>query len=371
MADSHARYIHALRSIPGIGDRTLSTFLEQFGNAENLWRAENGAVTEVLGVPQEKKDVFLVGRRALDPDLLWDKLATQGIAAHEKSDALYPNLLREIPDAPLVIYTRGTFDWTKKAPLIAIVGSRKHSAYGVQVAEKLAADLTHAGLVVVSGMAFGIDSVAHKSALTAGGETIAVLGSGIDDPMISPVSHFGLARNIMQNGALLSEYAPGTQAHQGSFPMRDRIIAGLTLGTIVIEAPEKSGSLITATCALEYNREVFAVPGSIFSPYSIGTNTLIKRGAKLVIGVEDILEELREEMFLRREANNPLFSDTAGLTDDEKLILYKLGHEPLHIDKIIKATKLETAKVSSLLSILEIKGLAKNIGGMHYVKVGS
>jgi DNA processing protein len=227
----------------------------------------------------------------------------------------------------------------------------------------------HAGIVVVSGMAFGIDSVAHRGALVAGGETIAVLGGGIDDRTIAPVSHFQLAHNIMEHGALVSEYPPGTGASQGSFPMRDRIIAGLCLGTIVIEAPEKSGSLITAQCALDYNREVFAVPGSILSPYSIGTNALIKRGAKMVTGITDILEELRPEIFTPSPDQEPAPGIIPGLSPEEQKVFSTLTHEPLHIDKIIKTTGLETKNISSLLSVLEIKGLAKNLGGMHYVRM--
>jgi DNA processing protein len=214
MTEYPARYVHALRNIPGIGDQTVRTLLNHFGNGENIWRASESDIFAIPQLGDEKKRLVLQGRKALNPEALFERLHTLGITAHQKTDAIYPRLLKEIPDAPLLLYTRGNFSFEHPAPLIALVGSRKHSAYGLQVAERLASDLTRAGMVVVSGMAFGIDSVAHKSALDASGETLAVLGSGIDDSAISPVSHCSLAQNIMRSGALVSEYPPGTRAHQ-------------------------------------------------------------------------------------------------------------------------------------------------------------
>lgn len=368
MIESSAKYIHALRSLPGIGNGTLSALLAHFETGEKAWLASPQELAAVPKLRPDKRSLLITGRENIDPDQLWDNLANLGITLHTRDDATYPKLLREIPDSPHTLYTRGTFHWEHFPPTIAIVGSRKHSSYGEQAATTLAADLTRAGFLVVSGMAFGIDSHAHRGALEAGGETLAVLGSGIDDSMISPVSHFPLAKKIMGHGALVSEYPPGTPASQGSFPMRDRIIAGLCLGTVVIEAPETSGSLITARCALEYNREVFAVPGSIFSPYSIGTNHLIQRGAKGVMGVQDILEEFPQEQLTPGYSEEVPSPEHTNLSTEEKIVLATLTHEPLHVDKIIKATKLQTAQASSILALLEIKGLVKNIGGMHYVR---
>ncbi len=371
MTKNDSLYIHALRSIDGIGNGTLEKLLAYFECGEHIWQASESELALVPNIGPNKRSLILAGRRTLDPDRLWEQLLALNISLLTQNDANYPKLLRQMPDAPQTVYTRGSHDWSQEVPMLAIVGSRKHSSYGMQVAEQLASDLTRSGILVISGLAFGIDSVAHKGALEAGGETIAILGSGIDDRMISPASHFQLAQKIIAHGALVSEYPPGTQASQGSFPMRDRIIAGLCLGTLVIEAPEKSGSLITAQCALEYNREVFAVPGSIFSPYSLGTNSLIKRGAKLVTGVQDILEELPAPQSLSASATLPSAEQAIGLSPDEHTLLTTLTHEPLHIDLIIKQTKLPTAQVSTLLSLLEIKGLAKNVGGMHYVRVAS
>jgi DNA processing protein len=370
MEPNDALYIHALRSIEGIGDGTLARLLLHFGSGEQAWLAQESEIDTIPKIDPRRKAALIVGRKNIDPYQLWDNLLAQDIVLRTKHDPTYPQLLKEIPDSPETLYTRGHFDWAKSVSCIAIVGSRKHSPYGLQVAKQLAEDLTEAGLTVVSGMAFGIDSVAHRGALDVNGETLAVLGSGIDNASLTPVSHFQLAQKIMAQGALLSEYPPGTPATQGSFPMRDRIIAGLCLGTIVIEAGEKSGSLITANCALDYNREVFAIPGSIFSPYSIGTNQLIKHGAKLVTGVTDILEELKIEQtssFSASESSEKISS----LSTEERIILSALSTEPLHIDKIIKISNLKAPVVSSLLALLEIKGLAKNLGGMHYVRVAS
>lgn len=369
MKTTDARYLHAFRFIEGIGNSTLEKLFSHFGGSGPAWRASEAELALVPKMSRDKIDRIVAGRKDIDPEKLWEDLLRLDITLHEKQGPTYPALLRQTPDAPQALYTRGSFDWNRQPPMVAIVGSRKHSSYGVQVANRLAEDLVHAGCIVVSGMAFGIDSVAHTGALAADGETIAVLGSGIDDHMISPVSHFQLAKHIMTHGALVSKYPPGTQANQGSFPQRDRIIAGLCLGTVVIEAAEKSGSLITAQCALDYNREVFAVPGSILSPYSVGTNTLIKHGAKLVTGVADILEELQLDTLFPNTEKKNTYTDVSGLSPAEHKILSVLTHEPIHIDKIIKQTILGTAQVSSILSLLEIKGLAKNVGGMHYVKV--
>ena len=223
-----------------------------------------------------------------------------------------------------------------------------------------------AGLTIVSGLALGIDGIAHRAALDAGGLTAAVLGTGIDDATIYPREHFNLAKSIIENGgALITEQPPKTPSLKQNFPARNRIMAGLALGTLVIEAAENSGSLITAGFALEQNREVFAVPGDIFSPQSTGTNRLIKNGAKLVTSAADILEELnisRTQPALALKIFEPK-------TDEEKIIWKNLSNEPLHIDKISKMTRLDTAAVASVLSALEIEGAVKNIGGQNFIRL--
>lgn len=368
METENHKYLHALRAIPEIGNGTVRILLERFGSSEAAWQASAAAILDVNTFRSDKtKERIIAGRKSIDPEKEWGALLQTGITLIAPNDPEYPSLLRELPDRPQTLYSEGNFDWKKPVPMVAIVGSRKFTAYGEQVASKLAEDLTRAGILVVSGLAFGIDSVSHEATLGAGGETIAVLGSGLRS--ISPASHIPLARKIMGHGAIVSEYPPSMGGDKWTFPERNRIIAGMTLGTIVIEAAEGSGSLITAQCALDYNREVFAVPGSIFSPYSIGTNALIKRGAKMVTGVADILEELRPETFAALEERPSLTAARVDLSAPEQKIVAVLTHEPLHVDKIIQQTTLPTREVSSLLSLLEIKGLAKNVGGMHYVRV--
>ena len=362
-------YLHALRMIPEVGNRTLAVLREHFGGWEAVWHASETAIREIEGIRSETaKKALSEKRKGIDPKTEWERFLKQGITLFTPDHPLYPPLLREIPDHPETLYVRGSFDWQTLPPMIAIVGSRKHSAYGEQATLRLSEDLTRAGLLVVSGLAFGIDSIAHTAALEAGGETIAVLGNGVSDNDITPRSHFPLAQKILGHGALVSEYPPDFPVTRWTFPERDRIIAGLCLGTVVIEAPEKSGSLITAQCALDYNRDVFAIPGSIFSPYSIGTNTLIKKGAKVVTGIQDILEELTSEnIFPLHSSENQ--KQSTNLAEEEKTLLASLSHEPLHIDAIIKKTKFPAPVVSSFLALLEIKGLAKNVGGMHYIRV--
>jgi DNA processing protein len=366
MSENHHKYTHAFLSLPNVGSGTLRTLKKHFGSLEAAWHANDAEWQILPKLRSETKERLLQEKKNTDPDTLWDEFLQGDIGLLTPEDEIFPALLRELPDAPQSLYYQGTFDWKKDAPLIAIVGSRKFTAYGEQVAAKLSEELTRAGMVVVSGLAFGIDSVAHVAALDAHGETIAVLGSGIS--AIAPTSHIPLARKIMKQGAVISEYPPTMGGGLWTFPQRNRIIAGMTWGTIVVEAAESSGSLITAQCALEYNREVFAVPGSIFSPYSVGTNALLKKGAKLVTGIQDILEELPEKYRILQPTKEAAVSTPLELSSEAQNIFETLSHEPLHIDKIIKATTLQTSAVSSALALLEIQGLAKNVGGMHYIR---
>ncbi|MFH1392749.1 MAG: DNA-processing protein DprA [bacterium] len=278
-----------------------------------------------------------------------------------KQNKKYPRLLKEIFKPP-VLYVRGGF---KKADnsAIAIVGTRTPTHYGKQVAHKLAYDLAQSGLTIISGLALGIDTIAHKTALEAHGRTIAVLGSGIDDKSFYPQENKKLALEIEKSGAVISEYPAGTSAKPGYFPQRNRIVAGLCLGTLIIEAGYKSGALITAHCALDQNREVFCVPGSIFSEKSAGANNLIKLGAKLVTSAKDVLEELNLTQTLKLFAAEKIIPDNK----EEAKILKFLNHEPKHIDELIKKTKLSPAVLSAAISMMEIKAKIKNIGGGNYV----
>lgn len=355
---------HLLNRLPGVGAKTLRFLIGHFGSAAAAWEAPEKAW---LTLGQPRLATVAAERKRLDPAAEGSGLVEKGITVIPFSDPAFPALLGEIPDAPALLYVRGTFRGWNEQPLIAIVGSRKFTAYGKQVANELARSLSQAGYVVVSGLAFGIDKIAHEATLEASGITVAVLGSGIDDPSISPQSHLVLGQEVLGRGALVSELAPGTPPSVGTFPARNRIMAGMCQGTIVVEAALESGSLITARLALDYNRAVFAVPGSIFSPASTGTHALLKEGARLVTGVQDILDELGTGTNAVSQSATAAAVPT-DLDPDESAIYQALSHEGLHIDKLITLVRLETTRVNMTLTRLELRGLAKNIGNMHYTR---
>jgi len=276
-------------------------------------------------------------------------------------DPNYPRLLKEISDPPQVLYLKGEIK-KEDETAIAIVGTRNYTNYGKRIAEEITSDLAERGITIISGLAKGIDTFAHKAALEHKGRTIAVLGSAVDSKSLYPACNRKLAEKIARNGAVVSEYPVGTKSERYFFPQRNRIISGLSLGILVVEAPEKSGALITASQALEQNREVFAVPGPIYSENSKGTNNLIKMGAKLVTCANDILEEL----------NLPLIENKKKLFKPEnkweEILFNILTEEPVHIDEITKKSNLDAGLVSSTLITLELRGIVKQHGGGYYVK---
>jgi len=277
----------------------------------------------------------------------------------KKSSRNYPEILKEISDAPKQLYVRGNLPKDHNLNF-AIVGTRAASDYGRTLTFKIAKELAELGFNIVSGLALGIDTQAHLGALEGKGRTTAVMGSAIDDNSIYPSENLNLVKKIISSGgAVISEYEPGTKSEIWFFPERNRIISGLSRGVLVVEAPEKSGALITARVALEQNREVFAIPGSIFSKNSIGTNNLIKSGAKMVTTVDDILEELN----LTELKTEKRIGKEENLTEEEKIILKIIEKEPIHTDKICKISKMAAGQVLSIVSVLEIKGIIKNIGG--------
>jgi DNA processing protein len=294
------------------------------------------------------------------------KLAHHQIDTMTVYDADYPPLLRELPQAPWVLYLRGNRKLLA-TKCIAIVGTRKASQYGRKVTEQLASELAQAGWTVVSGMAAGIDGIAHQRVLSINGKTIAVLGTGIDD--VYPRQHRKLYEQLVAEGLVISEYAPGTPGHAGLFPQRNRIISGLSFGTVVVEAAERSGSLITAEFSMEQGREVFAVPGSIYSPTSKGTLSLIQQGAKCVQSVTDILEELpdwRTEPFVDKEKES---AATVELTSVEAELLRYMNDEPQHIAILIErvADRIPISDLHTSLLSLEIKGCIKQLPGAYYL----
>jgi len=275
-------------------------------------------------------------------------------------DENYPKILKEIKDSPKVLYYKGEIKPDKVC--FAIVGTRRYSSYGKQVVLEIAGDLAESGLTIVSGLAPGIDTFCHQAAVERKKRTIAVLGTGLDEKSIYPKSNIRLARGILETGGcLISEYPPGTPGSKFTFPNRNRIISGLSLGTLVIEAKIKSGALITAQWAKKQGRRIFAVPGPIYSSNSKGCHYLIKQGAKLVENANDILKELN----LPQKTE---VKEITGETREEQLILNTLKEGSLYIDKIIEKTKLSTAAVASTLAILEIKGKVKNLGANIYAR---
>lgn len=277
----------------------------------------------------------------------------------------YPKNLLQIPAPPPLIYVRGEL-LPRDNLSLAVVGSRRATNYGKEVVGALIPDLAASGLTIISGLALGIDAEAHRAALSVGGRTIAVLACGIDQ--IYPPSNVSIAQEMLESGkgAIITEFPPETPTYPANFPIRNRIISGISLGTLVIEAAEGSGTFHTVASALDQGREVFAIPGSIFSPYSAGTAKLIEKGAKPVTRAEDILEELQlEDQLQARQARETLPPDP-----EEEKILIILGANELHVDEIFRQSDLATAKVSSLLTLMEMKGLVRNLGGGIYQSTG-
>ena len=353
------KYWMAFNRIQGIGRARFSAMEHHFGTLETAWHASAGELKQA-GLDRRSVSNIIGQRPKIDPDAEMARLERHHVKAFTWNDPQYPPRLKEIYDLPPVLYVRGSLE-AQDEWAIAVVGTRRSTAYGREMAEALAGDLARNKITVVSGLARGIDSLAHRSALKAGGRTIAVQATGLD--MVYPAENLDLAQEIMESGALMSDYPLGTQPKPNHFPRRNRIMSGLTLGTLVVEAPEFSGALITARHALEHDREVFAVPGSVLSPKSRGANRLIREGAKLVSQVEDILEELNLTMIPQQLEAKAL----VPTTDLEAALLKHLSPEPVHIDEVQRRCHLPIAAVSSTLAMMELKGLVKQVGAMNYI----
>lgn len=295
-----AVYYHALNLIPQLGPARINKLLKACGSALKVWHAPEAQIVSTEGFGGKLAAQVVAARREIDPVKAWQELQRQGIYAVTLEDEGYPALLREIHDPPPVLYYIGDLQVLNRTCL-AVVGSRRHTAYGREIARKFAARLAECGLTIVSGLARGIDTWAHQGVLSTRGFTAAVLGCGLDT--CYPPENKSLMKDIRRQGIVLSEFPPGTEPLPSNFPRRNRIISGLSLGTLVVEAAEKSGALITATFALEQGREVFAIPGSIANPCSRGCHALIKEGAKLVDSLESILEEFPQEYINRLKVN--------------------------------------------------------------------
>ncbi len=347
--------------IPGIGRVKFSQLENYFGNLENAWKA-GPAELKQAGLDTKAIQSIKNRRVRISLDGEMEKLSRHGIKALTWHHPDYPARLKEIYDHPPVLYLRGSFlpedEWC-----LSVVGTRRATVYGRQVTEEIVSELVRSKITIVSGLAKGIDSIAHQSALEAGGRSIAVFGSGLD--IVYPAENAGLARNLLKHGALVSEYPPGTRPRAEHFPRRNRIMSGMSLGVLMIEGGETSGAMITAHLALEQNREVFAIPGSILSPLSRGPNRLIQEGAKLVRDHTDILEELN----LTAVAHQLELKEIIPSSDTESLLLKQLGAEPTHIDELCRSCGLPMAKVSSTVAMMELKGMVKQVGTMNYALV--
>ena len=354
---------------PGIGPVRFKLLLDYFGSAKKAWEASSLELREIK-IGDKLADQFDDFRKTFSVSEYIHMLTREHVSVLTLNDPRYPKLLTQISDPPFVLYIKGK---KGKTPFnldrtIGVVGTRKITNYGTEVTKRLVTELVSYGFTIVSGLAYGVDAVAHQSALDAGGKTIAVLGCGID--IIAPPSNARLYHQIADggNGAIVSEMPFGLRPNKGLFPARNRIISGLSLGVGVTEGASDSGALITARNAGEQGREVFAVPGPITSPYSKGPAGLIKKGAKLVEKVEDILEELNL-INLTNLTNKSNLSNSIivrGETKEEQKILDSLKDRQMHTDELVRATGLTISAVASTLSVLEIKGIVKDYGEKEY-----
>ncbi len=357
-----AGYWVAFNRVLGIGPVRFRLLLEYFREDLALaWRADGRELARA-GLSQKTIDAFLAQRAKIEPEREMERLRRAQVSLLTWRDAAYPALLREIDDSPPALYLKGTLTEADQFAL-AVVGTRNSDSYGQQVTERLVTELARGQVTIVSGLALGIDSLAHSAALDAGGRTIAVLACGLD--IVYPARNARLARRIVESGqgVLLSEYPLGVKPESGSFPARNRIISGISQGVLVVEAGEKSGALITANCAIKQGREVFAVPGSVFASRSAGTNRLIRDGAHPVLEVNDILEALNLFMLPQRMEVQQALPENA----EERNLLALLDHEPVHIDELIINSQLPAPTVTATLTMLELKGLVKAVGRTQFV----
>lgn len=352
-------YWLGLVSFRKFGARRLVRLAQHFGGAKQAFFASAKELC-LAGIPAPIAQQFTDSRLHIDVDALFSQTLQHEISILTIKDEAYPILLKEIYDPPAVLFVRGKLPISGKH--LAVVGSRHATSYGYRIVDDCVVPLAKRGVVIVSGLAYGIDAAAHLAAIHAGGMTICVLGSGVDDASIYPTHHRTLAHQALAHGgAVISEFPLGTHALPNHFPIRNRIIAGLCQATLIVEAAKQSGSLITARCALAENRDVFAVPGSIYAPLSEGPNSLIKMGAIPVTSPDDVFNAMDVETFQKPSEHEPL-------NETENALYHLLGKEPQHVDELVEKSSLPTREVTGMLSLMEIKGAAIHTGGMYYVR---
>ncbi len=356
----HTRYYVGFNRVPGIGPARLAGLIERCGSVEAAWYASPDEMAQA-GLDRKSRESLLKARQSLNLDAELARIFEAGAQLLTIEDAAYPRVLAQIAAPPPLLYVRGSFtvldDWA-----LAVVGTRSPTTYGKEATRRIVTDLARSGLTIVSGLAMGIDSVAHQAALDAEGRTIGVLGCGID--ILYPDRNIRLAEQMVACGAVISDYPLGTRPYPANFPPRNRIISGLTAGTLVTEAGTKSGALITVEFALEQGRDVFAVPGTIFSQKSQGVHQLIRSGAELVTCAQDILESLNlMTLQVQQECSATLPEDPT-----EAALMTHLSAEPQHVDVLCRASGMSSSLVSATLTLLELKGYARHVGNMEYVR---
>lgn len=358
MADHY--FLAALLSFPPFGARSLKRLRDHFSSYEAIFRAPGDALI-AGGAPPKTVAVFLQIRRSLDPMHVMSELEEKHVSFIPFDDTRYPRLLKEIYDPPAALYVLGELP-NPDQPSCAIVGSRSATPYGRQVANAFSRTLAESGLVIVSGLASGIDTCAHEATLETDGVTVAVLASGVDRVGTAEQRHVS-ERILDAGGAIISEFPLGAAPTKFNFPIRNRIISGMSLATLVVEAAERSGSLLTARSALEQGREVFAVPGPVTSDASSGTNQLIKTGAHVATRPEDILDVLNLSGLAIAVPHTPQTADTR----EEALLLPLLSKTPVHADALIRGSGLSAAQTNSVLTLMEMKGKVRHVGGRNYI----
>lgn len=360
-ADADAPYWMAMRNVTGIGPVRFERLLAAFGSIRAAWEARQDELAHVLD--RRSLESLTAYRRSADPEGDYAALRAEGIDVVTLRHDAYPDLLREVPGPPPVIFQRGTLTLDDRRA-VAVVGTRRPSSYGREMARALARDLAQAGVTIVSGLARGVDGIAHAAALDAGGRTIAVLGNGVRS--VYPPEHRELAARVARQGAVLSEFHPDAPPDGPNFPARNRLISGLALGVVVVEAPMRSGALITVDFAADQGRDVFAVPGSVLSQASAGCNRLIRDGARLVRSADDVLEDLR-----LGEAPRQLALDSpAELDEESRRVLSTLTGDARHIDEIGAIAGIPIASLAALLMTLELQGFVRNVGAQYYARIG-
>ncbi len=359
MLEENKQYWIGFNLVRGIGAVRLRQLLQHFGDLKTAWHA-SPAELRAAGLSDKLVQNVSLARANMDFNKIRHRIQELGVRVVTWDDEDYPRHLRSIDQPPPVLYLRGTLEETDHWA-VAIVGTRRITAYGRQVTEQLATTLAQNGVTVISGLARGVDSVAHQAALNAGGRTIAVLGSGVDH--IYPPENRQLAERMIAQGAIISDYALGTPPDGANFPPRNRIISGLSMAVVVVEAGRKSGALITAQFAADQGREVYAVPGNITAPQSKGTNRLIQQGAHPLLAPQELLEQLNlSRITQHREARKILPANEL-----EAKLLETISTQPLHVDEISVQCQLPIGQVSATLAMMELKGMVRQVGGMHYV----